>query len=420
MGLSSFRFCCYPLLIAGVSACHGSDKDQAASADSTVSATNAHDYASDRSFLQKYTRVVELQASQSGARVLIAPQYEGRVMTSTCGGDTGYSFGWVNYNLISSGKHNDHINAYGGEERIWLAPEGGQFSFFFKKNVPFDFDHWFTPAVFDTVAFDVTGRTDSSVSFKKDFALTNRSGTSFDMQIDRDIRLLDRSAVERALGLALDSGIRAVAYESENTLVNTGKASWERKTGAPAIWLLGMMKPSPQTVIVLPVRRDQGDTTAPVHDRYFGEIPPDRWKLVDGHAYLRADGKFRGKVGVPPGHTMKYIGSYDAANHVLTVLEAFWPTGATDFVNSAWEEQTLPFSGDAFNAYNDGPLKDGSQMGPFYEVESLSPAAFLAPGKKLTHLQVTCHLQGDETSLDKISRQVLGVPLADIKNAFPG
>jgi hypothetical protein len=398
-------------------ACHEQDQKQDSA---PATATVSHDYASDRSFLQKYTPVIELHNSKGGSRILIAPRYEGRVMTSSCNGDTGYSYGWINYDLITSGKYKEHINPYGGEERIWLAPEGGQYSFFFRKNVPYDFDHWFTPAEFDTVGFDIAGKTDSSVLFKKDMRLTNRSGTTFDLRIDRDIRLLNRPAVEEALGLKLDSGVRTVGYESENTLVNNGKAAWERKTGAPAIWLLGMMKPSPKTVIVLPVRPNPADTTALVHDRYFGVIPPDRWKLVGDHAYLRADGKYRGKVGIPPGHTMKYIGSYDAANHVLTVLEAIWPTGAKDFVNSAWEEQKQPFSGDAFNAYNDGPLKDGSQMGPFYEIESLSPAAFLAPGQKLTHMQITCHLQGDETELDKISRQVLGVPLDSIKNAFPG
>lgn len=413
------RLCCSCVLFLGFSACHEQEKKDQPSPAATTAGISP-DYAADRSFLQKFTPVIELHDNNGGSRVLIAPQYEGRVMTSSCNGDTGHSYGWINYNLIASGKHLEHINPYGGEERIWLAPEGGQFSFFFKKNVPYDFDHWFTPAVFDTVAFDIAGKTDSSVSFKKEMALTNRSGTLFDMQIDRNIRLLDRPAIEQALGLVLDSGIRTVAYESENTLVNTGKTSWQRKTGAPAIWLLGMMKPSPQTVIVLPVKKNAGDTTALVHDRYFGVIPQDRWKLIDDHAYLRADGKFRGKVGIPPGHRMKYIGSYDAANHVLTILEAVWPAGAKDFVNSAWEEQTQPFSGDAFNAYNDGPLKDGSQMGPFYELESLSSAAFLAPGQKLTHTQITCHLQGDETELDKISRQVLGVPLAAIKNAFPG
>jgi len=415
----NLRLCCFYFSILGFFACgEQNKKDQSAPVTAATSAS--HDYASDRAFLQKFTPVVELHDSDSRSRILIAPQYEGRVMTSSCHGDTGFSYGWINYDLIASGKYKEHINPYGGEERIWLAPEGGQFSFFFKKGVPYDFDHWFTPAVFDTVGFDIAGRTDSSVLFKKDVTLTNRSGTSFAMRIDRDIRLLGRPAVEEVLGLALDSGIQAVAYESKNTLVNKGKVAWGRKTGAPAIWLLGMMKPSPQTVIVLPVRTNPADTTALVHDRYFGVIPQDRWKIIGDHAYLRADGKFRGKVGIPPGHTMKFIGSYDAANHVLTVLEALWPAGAKDFVNSAWEEQTQPFSGDAFNAYNDGPLKDGSQMGPFYEIESLSPAAFLAPGQKLTHAQITCHLQGDETELDKVSRQVLGVPLAAIKNAFPG
>ncbi len=65
--------------------------------------------------------------------MLIFPVYQGRLMNSSCKGDSGYSFDRINYLLITSKKLEDHINAYGGEERLRLAIEIGKFSFFFKK-----------------------------------------------------------------------------------------------------------------------------------------------------------------------------------------------------------------------------------------------------------------------------------------------
>ncbi len=53
----------------------------------------------------------------------------------------------------------------------------------------------------------------------------------------------------------------------------------------------------------------------------------------------------------------------------------------------------IHFSGDAVNSYNDGPI-DGKQMGKFYEIESSSPAAALAPGTSMQHIHRTIHLKG--------------------------
>ena len=88
-------------------------------------------YADDRAFLKKYIPVIELQNGPSG--MLIVPQYQARVMTSTCKGDSGYSFGWINYDLIKSKKLREHINPFGGEERLWLAPREGSSLSFLKK-----------------------------------------------------------------------------------------------------------------------------------------------------------------------------------------------------------------------------------------------------------------------------------------------
>jgi hypothetical protein len=57
-------------------------------------------------------------------------------------------------------------------------------------------------------------------------------------------------------------------------------------------------------------------------------------------------------------------------------------------------------------------------MGPFYELESVSPAVFLAPGGSLVHYHSVYHFTGPEAALDAISRALLGVPLAAIKKAF--
>ena len=46
-------------------------------------------------FLDRHTDVVEL-ASDDGARVAVCPEWQGRVMTSSCGAGDGQSFGFVN------------------------------------------------------------------------------------------------------------------------------------------------------------------------------------------------------------------------------------------------------------------------------------------------------------------------------------
>jgi hypothetical protein len=57
-------------------------------------------------------------------------------------------------------------------------------------------------------------------------------------------------------------------------------------------------------------------------------------------------------------------------------------------------------------------------MGPFYELETSSPAADLKPGESLSHIQYTLHLKGDVQNLDKVAQKVLGVSLEEISGAF--
>jgi len=378
-------------------------------------------YQKEVEFLRQHTRVVELADRSGRARVAVAPAYQGRVMTSSAAGLAGLSYGWINRELIASGKVQPHINVYGGEDRFWLGPEGGQFSLFFAKGVAFDLEHWFTPASLDTEPFEVASQAPDRVVCRRQIELTNYSGTRFTVEVTREVRLLDAAVALKEQGVRLTAGVRAVAFESVNTVRNAGQNAWTRESGLLSIWILGMMNASPTTTVVLPVKTGDEATLGPaINDTYFGKVPAERLVVNDGAGYFSADSKYRSKVGLNPRRARDVFGSYDAANHLLSLVKFTLPTGATEYVNSMWKLQDKPFSGDVVNSYNDGPPAPGAaQLGKFYELETSSPALALLPGQSASHTHRTIHLQGAEPLLDPLAQATLGTGLDRIKSALP-
>jgi hypothetical protein len=375
----------------------------------------------DLAFLKTHTKVVVLSDATGQAQVAVNPDLQGRVMTSTAAGPEGLSFGWIGREAIAAAVNNPHMNSFGGEDRFWLGPEGGQFSIFFKKGDPFDLDHWWTPPPVNEGSFDVAAQDKDRVHFRKAMKLTNYSGTEFDLEVNREIRLLGAADV-KALGVPVPAGVKMVAYASANSITNLGADAWTKDTGLLSIWILGMFNPSPATTIVVPFKPGPETDLGPaVNDAYFGKVPADRLVVreKDGVLFFSGDGKYRSKIGISPRRVKPFAGSYDAANKVLTIVHLTVPEGATDYVNSMWEIQEKPFAGDVVNSYNDGPASPGAKpLGPFYELETSSPAAALSPGGTLTHVHTTMHFQGPEKALDEIARKALGVGLEEIEKAL--
>jgi hypothetical protein len=396
-------------------------------------------YADDVAFLRQRTEIIEL--SDGKCRVAIAPKWQARVVTSTVdpesGTDfskTGLSFGWIKRDIIAAGiKPEDqrtglqkHIHIFGGEERFWLGPEGGPFALFFPPKVPQTFENWKTPALLDTEAFlQAEPTTSDSASFRKDAVLTNRAGTTFNLGIERTIRLLSPCRLTALLDIPDTNGLSVVAYESENSVKNTGATAWTKETGAPSIWLLGMFPPSPRTTVVIPLRNAPGAPQPNTHYLGFDPIPGDRVKVSENTLFFKGDGKVRGKLGVAEARGKGIAGSWQADTGVLTIVLLPEPALTTDgkapiYVDSQWRDDGDPFAGDQINSYNDGPPEPGAaQLGPFYELETSSPALFLAPGASHTHTQVTIHLTGNRKALDSVARQTLGVSLDTIETALP-
>lgn len=389
----------FPLLLIFLIACNSTTKKDTTMQQGT--------FGYDLEFLRKHHKDLVL-LENGDAQLIVLPAYQGRIMTSTAEGNAGASFGWLNHELIASGKFTEHFSAFGGEERFWLGPEGGQFSIYFKKGVDFTFENWLVPKELDTAPFDLVASDKSSVQFEKQMHLDNFSGTGFDLKVNRKISLLSDSAIQQLLG-KFPAGVKAIGFQSDNMITNTGNAEWNKSTGMLSIWILSMLNAGDKTTIAIPYK--QGDTALLgkiVTDDYFGKVPADRLKVGDGIILFKDDGNLRSKIGISPERALPMALSYDAQNNVLTIAQFSLPGNTKDYVNSLWEQQQHPFAGDAVNAYNDGPI-EGKQMGKFYELESSSPAAALAPGATQSHLHRTIHLKGTKESLNQIVQQLLGV-----------
>ncbi|XMO85388.1 DUF6786 family protein [Algibacter sp. AS12] len=377
-------------------------------------------FANDVSFMEDYIEIIQLSDASGKSKVAVSPTLQGRVMTSSSLNNEGRSYGWINRALFKFKVTQAHINVFGGEERFWIGPEGGQYSIFFKKGSEFTLDDWYTPNLIDLEPFNVKKTSTNAVTFSKKATLVNYSGFKFDLGIEREVKVLSTSEIIKDLGVELNNQINVVAYQTTNSLTNIGDANWEKATGLLSVWLLGMFNPSPQTTIVIPyISGDKAELGVPVNDDYFGKVPAERLVVTENVLYFRGDGEFRSKIGLSPKRAKNVLGAYDALSQILTIVKYNKPEEVTDYVNSLWELQDAPYSGDVVNSYNDGPPGPGKKpLGPFYELETSSPALKLKVGETGTHIQMTCHFEGTPKELTKISEKVLGVSISEITNIF--
>jgi hypothetical protein len=371
-------------------------------------------YGYDLALLQeKHKDAIVLYGKDTMQQLVVLPAFQGRIMTSTMSGRDGLSFGWINHDVIREGKPQPHMTAVGGEERFWLGPEGGQFALYFSKGKPFDFQYWQVPPAIDTEPFQVDSVGRHLARLHRDLTLTNYQGYPFTLHIERTIRMVDPGSIPGMPGMNAP-GLRVMAFESHNSIRNDGKDAWKPETGLLSIWILSMFNANEESTIIIP---HEADSTEGITSDYFGPIPADRLQVGKGYLTLKADGDQRGKLGLAPAVAKPFLGSYDAKNKVLTIVQYSLPEKETSYVNSKWELQKDPYGGDVVNAYNDGPI-EGKQMGKFYELESSSPAKPLAPGALIRHIHRTIHIMGEPSALEKLSQEYLGVSLSSL-NQIP-
>jgi len=356
-----------------------------------------------------------LRDSSGMAQVIVSPGFQGKVFTSTLDGPEGKSIGWVNEEAINSRDIDTHMNAYGGENRMWLGPEGSSNSIFFSEGSDYQFKNWHTPPAIDFESWKHDSVNQKQAWMSHVTEIRNMRGMQFNVEIRRKVSLLSLSDAAQILGKEIGAGIKMVAFSTDNKIINKGDQSWTKETGTISIWMLDMFSPSERATIVVPYQADAPSSS--ITTDYFGAISEDRLVVSDGYIYLLADGKSRGKIGVSGACSRSWAASYDPVNQLFTYIK-FDVDPEAAYLNQEWTDEKDPFSGDAVNAYNDGPLEDGSQLGPFYELESSSPGAFLHPGEAMEHRHSVFHFSGNRNDLDSLIRRLTGIRPDHLETVF--
>ncbi len=367
----------------------------------------------DVKFLESHGQVLQLESAEHGV-VALSAKYQARVMTSAVTRDTP-SLGYINRKFITEGKTGTSFDNYGGEDRFWLGPEGGQYSLYFSKGKPFELANWQAPAAMQEGEWTVVDKTTSSVVFSRAMKLTNRAGAAFELEVKRTVRVLtNQEVLARLTGITTFGPIQWVGFETVNQITNKGKRAWTKKDGLLSVWILSMFNPSVDSNVVIPFETSaQGEI---VNDRYFGVVPSERLHVYADQGFLtfQCDGLLRSKIGLGPKRAKTWLGSYSESAATLTLVNYDRVEGAKDYVNSMWAQQKDPYGGDVINSYT-GPLEAGKPgLGGFYEMETSSPAAALEPGRSLTHVQRTLHFVGKRSDLEPLAKAALGVSLERI------
>lgn len=369
-------------------------------------------YGYDLNYLSKKDSLILLSSPDGQSQVIVSAKYQGKVFTSTAEGLEGQSMGWVNYKALDADHFDEHMNGYGGENRLWLAPEGGSYSTFFKPGVDQVFENWHTPKGIDIESWSIESSNAKEVELSKTMDVTNYLGTDMTVEINRTVTLLDSKDIAKSLqGVDISSSVRSVAYHTENSITNRNDFEWTPESGMVAIWMLDMYPTSESSYTLIPYEQGSDEELgAVVNSDYFGAISEDRLRDEDGVLVFKTDGKSRGKLGLSNKRSKTIAGNYDGLINRLTIT-IFDLDKSGVYLNQMWDVKQDPLVGDVLHAYNDGPLEDGAQMGPFLELESSSVAAQLKPGETLTHNHAVYHFVGDKSDLSKISETLLGISL---------
>jgi len=372
----------------------------------------------DLHYLSQRDNPVVLTGDDTSSQVIVSPKYQGKVFTSTADGLNGKSLGYLNYDALASDEINEHMNGYGGENRFWLGPEGGRFSVYFKPGTEQVYDNWHTPKPTDTEPWNVVSSSRKSITMEKEMEVMNYMGNTLRLKIGRSVKLFEKGAIQSMLGITPGNNVKSVGYATENSITNLNDFRWTQETGTVCIWMLDMFNTAPKSLSIIPFNEgSEKDLGTIATTDYFGEIPKNRFKVKNGLAFLKTDGNNRNKIGMNATRTKAIAGNYDPDAGRLTISTFDVDPGAV-YLNQEWNPTKDPLLGDALNAYNDGPLEDGSIMGPFLELESCSPAAFIAPGETLSHNHNVFHFVGEEEGLTVITEKLLGISIKELKTIF--
>ena len=320
-------------------------------------------------YLVQKTSVIELY-DQLGGRVAVCPEWNGRVMTSTCGGLEGDSFGCINVQAIDTDSYDD----FGGEDQWTLSP----------------LIH----------SFAVESIKAHHAVLQHTLRMADANGTSVECQLTREIFLLSRFQASEMFDDAVTEALKqidvsVVGFYTENTVRSPERVYI-------ACRQRGMFNASPHTAVIVPAP-PMSFLSEPfsVDIDYLGGAPHGRIRYLSKTLLIRADGQRQCQVTMPYSTAPPIIGAIERRSGTLTLWTFDLP-----------KEYEL---NDVIRIYNPGRLQ-GEELdwGTYYEMNCFSAARELEPEYPLTSSQCTLHINAANAVLDDLIRQIFGVTLEDV------
>jgi hypothetical protein len=354
-------------------------------------------------------RAYVLQSRRKGKRGLVAPSLVGRIMGTTATGDRGEILGWVNVPAIEKGMVDPVFNNFGGEERFWFAPEGGQFGLNLGGHLS-GWQYYEVQDALNTQPFRVLKKEANALTMFSRMKLINARSARFDMEVTRTVRILD----ECPYVLGYDGKVDFVGFETINISRNAAAVPVRRTSGALAMFCLTQFLAHPRLVIIVPFHPGSSRLLgSPVRKDYWkdfcthGVLPRHRYHVDKSFALMKGDGSLRGKFGIGRRRAVPRLASLDLDTDEMVIVDCdFYPE--LEYVGSYWRYMQDPYDGDALSVSFEGPNEKG-QPGRSYELETLSPALFLEPGQAFSHRNRIYHLFGPAGAINQICRKFLGV-----------
>ncbi len=368
-------------------------------------------------YLERFTRINVLKNGDT--RVAVAPEYQARVMVVSTSGDNGEAFGWINRELLDSGtgKTEEAFYNVGGLERLWLTPEGTKFTLYTKDRTPLNGDTWYVPDLIDKVPWGVVGSDDASIQTAIEGSVTNLQGTKFDLSISRKVNALDTDAALQSLSpelaeLSGDPSLSVAAFRSLNAIKNNGGVKWVKETGLIAPWVIGQFDPSDRTDVMARFAEGEG----PEFNEPF-PIAAGRKLVKNGVVHFYANGKIRGKFGIPGGKSTNVVIAYDGITGTLTIAkyEKDPNHNFNTYPGSDWDPSSDLYNGEDALSYSDGEQDNGVILGGFSEIEGAGPGLELKPGEEYIFKGTTVYVKASKEVLTKITQAVLGVSIHEIE-----
>ena len=323
-------------------------------------------------YLAQKTSVIELY-NQWGGRVAVCPDWNGRILTSTCDGLDGNSFGFVNVQAID----NEQFEKFGGEDQWTISP----------------LIHPFT----------VDNVKENKTALQQTLSMTDANGVPVDVHLSRSISLLSRQAIGSWFGDAVaealeQADVSVVSFRTENIVRSQQKAHIASRQR-------GMFNASPHTTVIVPtVPEGFAPKPIPVEIDYLGRSPHGRIRHLPQTLLFRADGQGRCRITIPFSSAPPIIGAVELRQGVLTLWTFDLPNGSEE---------------DIIRIYNPG-RSHGNELdwATYHEINCFSSAQELLPENSLTYCQCTLHLNADNKVLDDLVQQIFDVSLEAIRSRF--